>query len=241
MDKLFKYQRFKQQCATFICSVLIAGTLSKCMKTRYFPRQISESTVLPQIGVSNSYTSELKNKTGLIVTLVGWRHLSKTRKERVTVGHVLFMINPRLYRQYSLNGSFDFSITRSGDTEESTVYRLTKLDPGQKLCDPYVEECIQKMLNLRVEYESDPQTLWAGDDIFYRRDGNLLVVRVGEDLDMKAYQLPQTHEKLSRPSEILQLYKNALRDDQFLRTLSVSKQSDKGADCEAMGILCLFR
>lgn len=163
--------------------------------------------------VSGSGDHSFKNTRGQLLTVRGYRRISRAEISPVSVYHALIF----LPQAPLAGGGGGFSNKDAGSTEVLT-WRLQKNPPNDYR---NVEE-----KRLELKYHPLEKTLTVGSQTFQLARGNLFIVRLNDEWLPTAEQIPAHFEEDMESQrvldqKVLDFFKSALPDEQEIQKLEL--------------------
>ena len=155
------------------------------------------------IGVSGSQTNTLRDDSGQLLSVNGFRRVSRAKLEDVSVYHALVF-----YPRTPMIGSGGGTTTGAISTERM-VWILQKNPP-----DDYQT---REEKELKITYDALARTLSVGSRFFSLSKGNLFIIRLDENWLPTASQIQANFEKRAEPQKVLNKFKAVSKDPSIKR------------------------
>src|SRR5918911_1110527 len=151
----------------------------------------------------------LKNVDGQLLTVNGYRRISKAKLADVSVYHALVF-----YPKSTIIGGGG-SISNDGPLSTETItWKLQKNTPND------YKNTEEK--SLEIKYHALDRTVSIGSETFSISNGNLFVIRLNGSWIPTITQIPAHFDERAEEQGVLDFFKSVLREDDSIQKLELS-------------------
>ncbi len=149
-----------------------------------------------------------KDAPGRILSVNGWRRVSRAKLEDVSIYHAL-IFHPKV-RFIGSGGGF----SNKGPVSSETITWNVQLNPP----DDYQHG---EKHGLEIQYNSLTDDITVAGNTYNLSNGNLFIIRLDDKWAPIVSQLQATFNKRAEPERVLTFFKSVLRNDETIQSLEL--------------------